>query len=98
MSAPTNFCISGYSDCPYYHKAVEMAKKAADRGFITYDTACSNRDEYHKHRESVLKTLGKAADSHKTCPMIYTTQKNVPRDFIGGCSEWIDFCNTEFKW
>jgi len=94
-----HFTISGFADCPYYRRAVELAEKAhaLHPETITFNKVELSREKFHEHRQKILVELGKSADSHKTCPLVYTTYRNQPRDYIGGCDDFTNFLKTEYN-
>ena len=94
-----HFVISGFKDCPYYHKAIEVADKIVEANpeNVTIEKLCFTRDEFHEHRKKILKKLNHAEDSHTTCPFVYTSLKNVPITKIGGCDDFTNVARTEFK-
>lgn len=90
--------VSGFKDCPYYHKALAAAKKVAEeRENVTVEDICLTREEFHEHRKKILKNLGHAETYHTTCPLVYSSHKNVPAVFYGGCDRFLDICRTEFQ-
>jgi len=93
-----HFVISGYKDCPYYTKACEVGDKIVEAyPEVVIEKKCFTRDEFHEYRKTILKKLNKSEDSHKTCPLVFTSLKNVPQAFVGGCDDFSNMARTEFK-
>jgi hypothetical protein len=54
-------------------------------------------EEYHARRIEILKTLGKAEDFHKTCPIVVTLNDDDKIDaFVGGCDSTIELFVGKF--
>ena len=97
-NVPLHIVVSGFKDCPYYVKALEVAKKLeAANEHITIEDICLNREQFHEHRKKILKNLGHNENYHTTCPLVYSSHKNVPAVYYGGCDNFLDLCRTEFK-
>lgn len=100
LAQKTTYTITGFSACPCFHKALAAVKEysEANPDKIDFDKIeFSGRPDYNVHREKVLQDLGKSTDFHKTCPLIYTTDLQKPRDFIGGCDDFLAHLSNTYK-
>jgi hypothetical protein len=90
MSEQYSFVVMGFADCPYYQKALVTAEeiKAANPDNVVWEKRQLTRDDFHVERVKILQKLGHNADYHKTCPLVYTALKNVPKAIIGGASDF----------
>jgi len=90
--------VSGFGDCPYFQKAVKEAKEYSEKHTeeLSYSVIEVTKPEFSDLRIKTLAKLNKSADSHKTCPLVYTALKNVPKDFIGGSDSLHTFLVTEY--
>jgi hypothetical protein len=79
-------------------QACEVADKLVEtHPEVVVEKKCFTRDEYHEFRKTTLKKLNKSEDSHTTCPLVFTSLKNVPQAFVGGCDSFTNTVRTEFK-
>jgi hypothetical protein len=90
--------VSGFADCPYYQKAVKEAAAYSAKfpDNLSWEKVEVAYNEWPALRIKTLEKLGKGADSHKTCPLVYTSFKNQPKDFIGGSDSLNTFLVTEY--
>lgn len=94
---PIHIVVAGFPDCPYYQRASNIVQQySAKIDKLTCEMDSRPRTEFHARREAILRDLGKSPDSHRTCPLVYTTYHNKPTDYIGGCDDTIKFLVTEY--
>ena len=87
-SSVVTYFVRGFDTCPYFARAAGVVRDAAKAhsDSVAADVKGGTRDEYHVLRASILKnTLGKDADSHKTCPLVYSVGADGKASYIGGC-------------
>ena len=100
--ATYHFTISGFKDSADYQKAIELADKikaAHPEKDITFEKLClPSMADFETHRASILHKLNKSADSFTSHPLVYTSLKNKPVEFIGGYEDFLNqVARVEFK-
>ncbi len=101
-SGPTHYLISGYPECRFFQKAERVGKAYAAKfpEQVAVKVEALDYERFHAYREQQLVKLGKAPDSHKTSPLVYTfAEKNgevVPVEFVGGCDSTVALFTSKF--
>ena len=90
--------ITGFHNCPHFERAAELAKKLKEEkgDEVEIKIEETDRDTFHENRKKTLAKLGHNEDYHKTCPLVFTTVRNVPQQIIGGADAFTNLCKVEY--